>query len=95
MKKKMKYLNIDYFLVLVFEIQVADINSNTMKTTNRKEGDVNRRFFVQTIAQFYIESWHLGSISLSHHEKAWLYNAFSASKLLGNSIFNSSKYTVN
>ena len=72
MKKKMKYLNNDYFLVLVFEIQVADINSSTMKTTNKKEGDVNRRFLVRTIAQFYIESWHLGSITLSHHGNAWL-----------------------
>ena len=72
MKKKMKYLNNDYFLVLVFEIQVAYINSNTMKTTNKKEGDVNRRFFVRTIAQFYIGSWHLGSITLSHHENTWL-----------------------
>ena len=44
MKKKMKYLNNDYFLVLVFEIQVADINSSTMKTTNKKVGDVNRCF---------------------------------------------------
>ena len=72
MKKKMKYLNIDYFLVLVFEIQEVDINSSTMKTTNKKEGDVNRRFLVRTIAQFYIVSWHLGSITLSHHENAWL-----------------------
>ena len=72
MKKKMKYLNNDYFSVLVFEIQEVDINSSTMKTMNKKEGDVNRRFFVRTIAQFYIGSWHWGSITLSHHENAWL-----------------------
>ena len=41
----MKYLNNDDFLGLVFEIEDADINCNTMKTTNKREGDVNRCFW--------------------------------------------------
>ena len=45
MTQNMEYLNNDDFLVLVFEIEDVDINCNTMKTTNKREGDVNRCFW--------------------------------------------------
>ena len=47
--KNMKYLNNDYFLILLFEIQDADINFNTMKTTNKIDGDNNRRFLFKQL----------------------------------------------
>ena len=45
MMKNTEYLNNDDFSIIVFKIQDADINCNTMKTTNKREGDVNRRFW--------------------------------------------------
>ena len=45
MTKNTEYLNNDDFCVLLFEIQDADINSNTMKTTNKRESDINRCFW--------------------------------------------------
>ena len=42
MMKNTEYLNNDDFSILVFKIQDADINCNTMKTTNKREGDINR-----------------------------------------------------
>ena len=44
MMKNTEYLNNDDFSILVFKIQDADINCNTMKTTNKREGDINRCF---------------------------------------------------
>ena len=43
MKNKTKVSNND-FLVMVFEIQEVDVNFDTMKTTTRMEGDINRSF---------------------------------------------------
>ena len=45
MMKNIEYLNNDDFSILVFKIQDADINFNTMKTTNKREGDINRCFW--------------------------------------------------
>ena len=44
-EKKTKLSN-DDFLVMVFEIQEEDINFDTKKTTTRREGEVNRSFWL-------------------------------------------------
>ena len=44
-----KYLNKDSFSILVFEIQDAYINSNTMKKTNKRDGDVSRSFWFEQL----------------------------------------------
>ena len=45
MKKNTKLSN-DDFLVMVFEIREEDINFDTKKTTTRREGEVNRSFWL-------------------------------------------------
>ena len=45
MTQNTEYLNNDDFSILVFKIQDVDINCNTMKTTNKRVGDVNRCFW--------------------------------------------------
>ena len=47
--KNTKYLNNDYFLILLFEIQDTDINLNTMKTTKKIDGDDNRSFWIKQL----------------------------------------------
>ena len=44
-EKKTKLSN-DDFSVVVFEIQEEDINFDTKKTTTRREGEVNRSFWL-------------------------------------------------
>ena len=45
----MKYLNNDDFLILLFDIQDADINFNTMKTTKKIDGDDNQCFWFKQL----------------------------------------------
>ena len=45
----MKYLNNDYFLILLFEIQDTHINFNTMKMTNKIDGDSKRSFLFKQL----------------------------------------------
>ena len=44
-----EYLNNDDLLILCFKIQDRDINLNTMKTTNKIDGDDNRRFLFKQL----------------------------------------------
>ena len=45
----MNYLNNDYFLILLFEIQDADNNINTMKTIKKIDLDDNRCFWFKQL----------------------------------------------
>ena len=69
MKKKKNLRDID-FLVLVWEIQDANVISNIKKTTTRRDGDVNRSFRNGQWNGPFIESEYLKSIGL---EPSWNY----------------------
>ena len=47
--KNTKYFNNDDFLILFFEIQVGDINFNTMYTINNIDGDNNQGFWFKQL----------------------------------------------
>ena len=47
--KNTTYLNNDYFLILLFEIQDTDINFNTMKMIKKIDWDDNRSFYFKQL----------------------------------------------
>ena len=47
--EKHEVLDYHSFSILVFEIQDAYINSNTMKKTNKRDGDVSRCFWFRKL----------------------------------------------
>ena len=69
MKNKKNLRDTD-FLVLVWEIQDANVISNTKKTTTRRDGDVNRSFRNGQWNGPFVESEYLKSIGL---EPSWNY----------------------